>query len=819
VTQRARAGLAALLLLAACGSPEQRFARHLERAAELAAGGDTRAAVLEYMNALKLQPESAEVHERIADLYRGQSRFADALDWYREAFRLDPGRISAAMGEARLLLFQDPKRARELVNIGLREAPDLPLVHVTASQLALAQGRTQAALVEAERAAELGPEDPGPLVQLGAVHQARIRESQRRRQRPPDDAFEAAIAVFEKLDRLAEGSPRARMERARTLGAWGRHAEAVAGYEAAIDLAVERGLVAEAVAVGEALDTYARERRDVDLRRSALRRIVSLKNDEYQAWDRLARLVDGQLGRKGEEVYLELLGQRPEDPQAHVLYVNYLQREGRDAEAAQHLERTIEEGLHDPALWDQILRVRISQGSYAEARRALARMSDEHPGDPATRVAAARLAIAEGRYDEGIDALEAIVAEREEFEPLRLLALAYHRRGDGRDARAAMDRALALSPRPPLAVLRLDARIDHANGDWAGVLRSFQIVAARGEDLSPEERILGAAALYHTGRRALGRAILEEILASADPPREAALELARLERRRDPERAHRALREAVARHPLDPELLEALTEIEVARGEAEVALVRLDEIVASGRARPRVLLARARLLRDTGALDRAEADALRAFEANPELPGAADLLFQIYQAQGRLAQVYRSFEQAEAAGILHPGARTLLARLALVSGDTGRARDLLEEVLRDHPRMREARRDLALVLAERGEELQRALELARQAEGNEDDPLPDAVDAVGFVHLRSGRAAPALAAFQRAVRLAADRPDGREPTYHYHVGLALRALGREAQAIAAFEQALGNGEFPEAESARRELEAARAGAASAQKPS
>ena len=68
---------------------------------------------------------------------------------------------------------------------------------------------------------------------------------------------------------------------------------------------------------------------------------------------------------------------------------------------------------------------------------------------------------------------------------------------------------------------------------------------------------------------------------------------------------------------------------------------------------------------------------------------------------------------------------------------------------------------------------------------------------------------PALQEFQRALRLARERSDGREPTYYYHLGLALRAVGREAQAIAAFEQALRGGGFPEAESARRELEAAR----------
>jgi tetratricopeptide (TPR) repeat protein len=803
-----RTRLLLLLLAAACSTPEERFAAHLRRAEELAAEGDATAAILECKNALDLQPENAEVHERIGDLYRGQSRFAEALEWYREAFRLDETRISAAMNEARLLVFHDAERARELVERGLREAPELPAVHVTASQLALAQGRTRRALAAAERAVELAPEDPAALVQLGTVHQARIRESQQRRRPPTDEMFESAIAAFERLDRISGGHPRAQVERARTLGVWGRHAEAIDAYKAAIELALRQGRPLDAAAAGEALAAYARERADNELRRYALRQVVAAKNDEYQAWETLARLVGGQRGHSADEVYRELLDQRPDDPQAHVLFVNHLLREGREAEAAAHLEQTIEESLDDPVLWDQLLRVRIAEGRYDDAQRTVDRMAEEHPDATATRVAHARLAIAEGRYDDGIDTLVAVVAGQEEFESLRLLALAYHRRGDDREAREAMNRALALAPRPPLSVLRLDARIDHAAGDWAGVLRNLQIVAGRGEELSPEERVLGATALYQTGRPQVGRAVLEQMLAAPEAPPEAALELARLEGRRDPEAAHRALARAWARNPGSQELLVALTELERSRGEAAAALARIDSVVASGRATPRALLLRAELQRDAGRLDEAEADALRAFEANPELPGAADLLFRIYQAQGRLTEVRRSFDQADAAGVLHSGARTLLARLALADGDSARARDLLEQVLRDRPRMREARRDLAIVLAERGEDLDRALELARQAEAS-DDPQPDTVDAVGYVHLRAGRSAEALASFRRALRLAGERSDGREATYHYHVGLALRDLGRESQAIAAFEQALGGGAFPEADSARRELEAAR----------
>src|SRR5262249_59206549 len=102
-------------------------------------------------------------------------------------------------------------------------------------------------------------------------------------------------------------------------------------------------------------------------------------------------------------------------------------------------------------------------------RAVLGRMQKAHRGARATRLAEARLATAEGRYAAAIPILEELVASQEEFEPLRLLALAEHRSGDAKAARAAMDRALKLQKQPPLAALRLDAQIDHATGDFSGV--------------------------------------------------------------------------------------------------------------------------------------------------------------------------------------------------------------------------------------------------------------------------------------------------------------------------------------------------------------
>jgi tetratricopeptide (TPR) repeat protein len=209
-----------------------------------------------------------------------------------------------------------------------------------------------------------------------------------------------------------------------------------------------------------------------------------------------------------------------------------------------------------------------------------------------------------------------------------------------------------------------------------------------------------------------------------------------------------------------------------------------------------------------GALERAEVDALRAFEASPKLPGAVDLLFAIYQAQGRLDEARRSFEEAEAAGVLHTGARQLLARLYLRDGDTAKAREMLEKVLEADATVAGAKNDLAFLLAADGVELDRALRLAKEAQRQLSED-PSTADTVGYVYLQKGLYAAALQQFRYAIELAKNNAAHViQPSFHYHLGLALREMGRDRQAGRAFQKALEiDPDFPDAEDARRLLRA------------
>ena len=126
-----------------CASPEERFAEHVARGEEFAERGQAAEALIEYRSALKAQPQNADINYRIAYLLQGEFALEDAAFYYREAYRLDPDRIEAAMNEARLMLFSDPERSDEIIAEGMLKAPDHSMVHTTRSERGLTKNDTR----------------------------------------------------------------------------------------------------------------------------------------------------------------------------------------------------------------------------------------------------------------------------------------------------------------------------------------------------------------------------------------------------------------------------------------------------------------------------------------------------------------------------------------------------------------------------------------------------------------------------------------------------------------------------------------------------
>jgi Tfp pilus assembly protein PilF len=129
-------------------------------------------------------------------------------------------------------------------------------------------------------------------------------------------------------------------------------------------------------------------------------------------------------------------------------------------------------------------------------------------------------------------------------------------------------------------------------------------------------------------------------------------------------------------------------------------------------------------------------------------------------------------------------ALTMLGILAQVQGDTAGAQQQFERAMEIDPRAPIAANNLAWLYAERGENLDRALQLAQEASR----ALPNSAeiqDTLGWVYYKRKTADGAVSAFEQTVKLAP-----REAIYHYHLGLAYVQDGNPVRARESLERAL-----------------------------
>jgi tetratricopeptide (TPR) repeat protein len=814
-TARLAAGLALGLAVAlgACSSRESRFADHLARAKEYDAEGKTREALLELRSALQIDPKSAEVNFQIAELVAKDGKLADAAFFYRETTRLDPQRTDAALAESKLILFDDTPRAAELVDGVIAREPKNTTAWVRRSEIALAKSNSADALAAAITATELDPKDGMAHMQLGIVHLARIREHSVKGEQVPPEVFQDAEKSLKRAAELFPKGMNARVELGRLYAVWPDHLEqADAAFRSALEVAETDSLRARAA--GSAI-SFARAADNQDLLRTALQAMVESAPANMLGWESLADLEEQREKGAGEAVYRRLLEKRPTDIEAHLRYAAFLYVHEQQDRAYAHLEEQVKAGVEPAIALDQIVALRLRERAIEPARAALDRLVQTHPTSPRVDLARGRVALAENRIEEAAEALRRYVGQQENSEGQHLLALAELRRRAYPEAAAAIDRAIQLSPGSPVDLLRVKVTIHAAAEDWGQTIQTLNRMQRETNGLRPNEQLLYVQALYATGRRPGAKGILEQLLAIEPPPVDAMVEFAQREGRAEPERARRYLEQALEREPGNGQALRLMAQMELNAGRPADALARIDKAAEARPLTPPLLLLRAQVLAMQQDWARAEEEARRAFAAAPGLPGALELLANIYVAQNRVDDAIASFEEAEKAGALPASGQQLLARLYVTAGRNAQAKPLYEKVLAERADLPGAKNDLAWILAVEGSDLERALALAQEAQQAEPES-PEVADTVGFVYLKKGLHDAALQQFKYALELSQRRrgeASAERPEYHYHMGLALKELGRNGEATAAFERALAlDAKFADAEDARRQLEAAKSGA-------
>jgi len=379
-----------------------------------------------------------------------------------------------------------------------------------------------------------------------------------------------------------------------------------------------------------------------------------------------------------------------------------------------------------------------------------------------------------------------------------LAGLAAHQLGDHERAVTELREAVRADVTATRAALLL-ARIHLERKEYGpAAAMAAEALKGPGGRSEPQTYVIGARALTGLGRYDRARDSVDSLLKVTGDLATASVERAAIEKAASgPEAAILAIRQSGvdAAAPGHAHVLRALADYQLQVGRGKEALALVEEAVRRSPESADAHEVRGSVQARAGRVAEARASFERAIELDGKNAAAVGGLATLVANEGDAAGAIELFDRAAA---LAPGETAYTyaaAQLALASGSPT-ARERLEAVVGAAPGHAGARNDLAWLLADRGGDLDRALELAEEARSL--DESAEMLDTLGWVYLKRSEAQKAVGVFEEA--LAADPGS---PTLQYHLAMALKAAGDEERARDVVKQALQTpqDEFPDREAA------------------
>ena len=641
------------------------------------------------------------------------------------------------------------KRALGLLRPIVRKVDRLPGAHELAARALVRMGRAKRALAHLERVREAS-DRPLELRLAGARLAWRAGEGATAR-----DALEAVLASDEATrgqKRRAVGLlyQQGALERARAALVELHGGEPVAADPLLARLHMRLGETQKALAVAEKLlESPSLDRIDLAVR---------------------IRIAAGR--REGAAAAIEKL-ETVEAPASAVELVraSYHERLGEREEAIAAYERAVEAAPASPRPWLRRIAFALEEGDLDRTRALIERAAEPVDGHPAIRTLAEEPELLEPV--ERTPALRSLVRallnrpsyRREAAEALRLFREAP---GDKRVARLQK-----LSDREPrfYALRMLICRLRLARGEPERAAQMARRIAKRFPNRA-RPAWLAARALAEANRwtEALSMAKRWRRLSFTNPvPAELMIARAEMQLGR-PRRALQWTKRRIERVQGNPSehagLLERHARALLASGRPEKARQLLEPLIERGARWRRAFAQLAAFgLRDA---ERAASWLRRAEDATP--PEARDermSLARLFYTLGERADdpALRDHAIGMIEGLVERGLTSAavwanLGTLRLQAEQREKAADAFRRALEADPEHAMACNNLAMILVEKGENLERALELARIVHRKR-PKSPEVIDTLALVQLKLGRPAEAAARWREALELAPDRPAWR----------------------------------------------------------
>ncbi|MGI9592649.1 MAG: tetratricopeptide repeat protein [Myxococcota bacterium] len=536
---------------------------------------------------------------------------------------------------------------------------------------------------------------------------------------------------------------------------------------------------------------------------------------------------------KATSVLKQAVEQAPDNLSLHSQLSQRMASEG-DLEGAEKVLRDAAQSFDSVGAWDLLAAFYRTNKQYEKALEALDEViARSAGGSDQLNFAKADVLIDLGRFDDA----EVVAASLQEKTYARLLrgrielergnpeqALRYFDEGirawpnnagarylAGAAARQVgdLDRAISelreavrvdVNATPAAEML---ARTYFERGQYTESLRIGKMAARRPGANRVDIYVVGARAFTELGKYADARVTLETLSQVPGGKVRAVVERITLERTAEGPAAAIAAVEASELDltlPEHHEVLVGYVDALLADGRQDEALRQVDAAIAAHPEQAPAYALRGGALTRMNREDEARTAFEKSLALDPELAAGQAGLATLAARGNDLARGIALFDKAAS---LEPHTSAYpysAAQLSLASGDLAGAEKRLRDVVRRFPTHAGARNDLAWILAEKGEELDWALELAEEAQRL--DPSPEVLDTLGWVRFKRGEMSAAVAALEQASQSRRDSPSIR-----YRLGVALSKAGDSDRAREELQAAIAAGAFPEAADARRELSA------------
>ena len=765
---RLTCAIAAMLLLAACDSPEEREAAYLKSGKELYESGELSKAAIEFRNALKVNPTGVEAKYFTALIFEKNGNVPRAISAFQEVALQDPGNrdVQLKLGQY-ALMNGDAAQARDRADKLIALDSSKPDGHTMKAAALLMMSKLSEAEAAANTALSLKPHDEDATIVLA---------SQRARQ----NRFDEAEAIVEEALEANPKSVQLLGLKLKLLADQGRKTEVEQVLRQLIEL--DPGNPAHVVLLASELTAAGR----LPEAREEFRRAIAANKTSQLLLAAYADFLEKQVGTdQAIDEAKRLAGQYKGNALYSFLLARLYIKADRLDEADALLKQLVEEFERSSDKLDaqvELARITLLRGDRPGALEQLATILKADSKNQRALTLRAGINLQDGKFDESIADARAILSDSPtSAAALTILAKAYT---------ATNENELAIR------TLRNLARVMPGNVDVHKQLAGLLVMRAPDEALrsldaaialSPDDAELKAQkaqVLIYTKRWDQGEMIGEDLAANKET---AAL-------------GHQILGEAaLARQDFPAAITELQAAIDRGRSFSIVgpklmeAYRRSDEPVTA--ARTGAEGPAEQLLLDRLAKNPKDADALALLseqrENKGELDAAKDLLRQAIEARPgernpylNLARILRNEgKMKEAADTLQlasarfPDDRLVQESLAIgyeLMQDYDAAKLAYENVLAKWPNDIVAANNLAMLIADIWPADKVLLDRARVlVEEFRNSNNPTLVDTLGWVQVRLGNIDDAAIILKKAVML---QPDNQQAQYHYAVAASLKGL-------------------------------------------